>query len=569
MALLTDKEVDVTLAGLPPEERQMILELLSEVQERMLTPEKLREWDAKEIFPEAQIRELIGPDIGLQMLFIPEEYGGMGGGARDLAAFSEQMAKICLGVGTAFLVLHLGSDPILVAGTDAQKQKWLTKMVEEGSIVAYAVTEAEAGSNLSNLKTTATPVLDGGGTITGYRINGTKQFISNGGYADFLTVLAVAPEGPSFFIVEKTMDGFAAGKPEEKHGIRSSNTAPLTFDDVFVPAENLVGGVPGRGLSQANEVFGFTRLMVACCGMGAGVAALEKVVPYAKERVQFGSPLVEKQGYTHKLILPYVARLEAARAYIEEVCLRLDSGEKDLQVEGAVAKLFGTEVGNACADSAIQALGGYGYIREYDVEKIKRDVKITTIYEGTSEIQQLIVSTLRWRESVKLKGQFYDDLAAQLDAVHEAHCNLKGDVLAALARLVGRLFDEVHQTKLTRKQHIMFRLASMTTLVETGAALCAKAADVAASLPKFVDTQGVTVGLAIEPSARQEYLVLCARINAALCGQEAFVIANEILFGSGQWTVDEALSILTSSNFDFAASQTGLVSDMDLLRTKI
>ena len=193
-----------------------------------------------------------------------------------------------------------------------------------------------------------------------------------------------------------------------------------------MPVENLVGGVPGKGLIQANEVFGYTRLMVACFGLGGGVAALQKVIPYAKERIQFGSPLMEKQGYTHKLVLPYAAKLEAARAYIEEVAVRLDSGESDLQVEGAIAKLFATETGNACADAAIQALGGYGYIREYDVEKIKRDVKITTIYEGTSEIQQLIISTFRWRSSVQSKYEFYESLAAQMDAIAAEHAGPQG-----------------------------------------------------------------------------------------------------------------------------------------------
>ncbi len=546
-----EKEVEVTAAGLALEEREMILDLLAQVRERMLTPEKLREWDRGEIFPEAEIRELLGSEIGFQLLFIPEEYGGLGGGARDVAAFSEEMAKICLGVGTAFLAIHLGADPILVGGTADQKQKWLTKLAEEGSIVAYAVTEPEAGSNLSNLKTSATPVLDDAGAVIGYRLNGTKQFISNGGYADFLTVLAQTPDGPSFFIVEKAMPGFTPGRPEEKHGIRSSNTSALTFDDVFVPAENLVGGILGQGLAQSNEVFGYTRLMVACCGLGAGMAALEKVVPYARERVQFGTPLIEKQGYTHKLILPFVAKLEAARAYIEEVALRLDSGETDLQVEGSIAKLFATEVANACADAAIQALGGYGYTSEYDVEKIKRDVKITTIYEGTSEIQQLIISTFRWREAVRSKGLFYQSLAEQMDAVHQTRGDLKADVFASLARLLGRIFDEVHLAKLTRQQHIMFRLASLTTAVETGAALCRKVA------------QG------LDPHEKSVYLELSARINAALCAQEAFAIANEILYGSGYWSAADARTILEGSQFDYPASQTGLIPDMDLLRTRI
>jgi alkylation response protein AidB-like acyl-CoA dehydrogenase len=548
----TVSEGEVALAGLPLEERKMILDLISGIRQRMLSPEKLREYDAHEFFPEDVIRALLAPDIGLQLLFLPEEYGGLGGGARDVAAVSEALGKICLGVATGFFVIHLGTDPILAAGTEAQKQKWLGRLAEGNSIVAYAVTEAEAGSNLSNLKTTATPTKDDKGKLTGYLISGTKQFISNGGVADFLTVLAVTPEGPSFFIVEKTAHGFAAGKPEEKHGIRSSNTTPLTFDDVFVPADNLIGGVPGQGLNQANQVFGYTRLMVGAMGLGAGVAALDKVIAYAKDRVQFGSPLIEKQGYTHKLVLPFVAKLEAARAYIEEVAARLDAGESNLQLEGSIAKLYATEVANACADAAIQALGGYGYVREYDVEKIKRDVKITTIYEGTSEIQQLIISTMRWRSTVSSKGAVYETLAQQMDAVHSNHGDLKADVFAAILRLLNRLFDEVHQAKATRQQHVMFQLATLTSIAETGAALVNKTAR----------------GDGLTPEQR-EYLRLCARVDAALAAQAAFTIANEVLHGGGIWSLTEAEAIWQSAQFEYARSQSGLISDMDALRTKV
>jgi alkylation response protein AidB-like acyl-CoA dehydrogenase len=539
--------VGMTLAGLPQDEREMILGLLDQVRERMLTSDKLREWDAKEVFPEPKIRELLGPEIGLQLLFIPEEYGGMGGGARDMTAFTEAMAKICQGVATAFLAIHLGADPILVSATEEQKQKWLTRLAKGDAIVAYAVTESEAGSNLAGLKTTATPILDDAGAITGYRLNGSKQFISNGGYADFLTVLAQAPEGPSFFIVEKGMEGFAPGRAEEKHGIRSSNTSALIFDDVLVPVENLVGGIPGQGLTQANKVFGYTRLMVACFGLGAGVAALEKVIPYAKERVQFGSPIFDKQGYAHKLVLPYVVKLEAARAYIEEVAYRLDSGETDLQCEGAVAKLYATETGNACADAAIQALGGYGYMHEYDVEKIKRDVKITTIYEGTSEIMQLIVSTYRWRETVRSKGGFYETLAENVDQVHEAHPDIKADLFAAIVRMLNPLFDEIHKAKLTRQQHVMFQLAWLATLAETGAALYKK------------------VAAGADPE-KQDYLKLCARINTALVAREASAIAHEVIYGTGHWNAAAAQTILDKAPLDLAASQAGVITDMDLLR---
>jgi alkylation response protein AidB-like acyl-CoA dehydrogenase len=544
--------VEVALAGLPLEERQMILDLLSQLRQRLLTPDRLRTLDAEEVFPEQVIREMLGPEIGLQLLFIPEEYGGLGGGARDIAAVSEELAKICLGVATGFLAIHLGTDPILVGATDAQKEKWLTKLAEEGAIVAYAATEPEAGSNLSNVKTSATPVLNGQGVISGYTIDGTKQFISNGGFADFLTVLAQTPEGPSFFVVEKTMAGFKAGKPEEKHGIRCSNTAALTFDGVFVPVDNLVGGVPGKGLTQANQVFGYTRLMVAAFGLGAGVAALEKVVAFAKQRVQFGSALIEKQGYTHKLVLPYIAKLEAARAYIEDVATRLDSGETDLEVEGSLAKLYATEVANACADAAIQALGGYGYTREYDVEKIKRDVKVTTIYEGTSEIQQLIVSTRRWRTSVSSKGEFYESLARKMDAVHKERPDLKADTYAGIARLVRGLFEAIHEAKATRQQHIMFQTATLASVAEVGVALISK----------------IARGDALT-SGKLDYLKQCARIEAALAAQSAFTIANEILLGSGLWSDQEAQAIFESSGFDYRASQAGLIADMDFLRTMI
>ena len=275
------------------------------------------------------------------------------------------MAKICLGVATAFFAIQLGADPLLVGGTEEQKQKWLGAIAEGNSLVAYAVTEPEAGSNLAALKTSAEPVIGDDGKISGYRINGNKQFISTGGYADFITLLAKTPEGPAFFVVEKGTEGFFQDKGEEKHGIRASNTAPLSFDNVFVPVENLIGGVPGEGLKQANEVFGYTRLMVGAMGLGAGDAALDIVIPYAKDRIQFGSPLAEKQGYTHKLVVPNAVKLAAAEAHIEEVALRFDSGEKDLQVDGSIAKYFATETANKTADDAMQALGGYGYITEF------------------------------------------------------------------------------------------------------------------------------------------------------------------------------------------------------------
>ena len=256
------------------------------------------------------------------------------------------------------------------------------------------------------------------GRIVGYKINGNKQWISNGGIADAYTILANTPGGPSWFIVEKGAKGFTHDEPEDKHGIRLSNTAALALDDVYVDADRLHRRRGRPGTNQAQAVFGYTRLMVAAFGLGGGWAALDRAIPYSTKRIQAGAPLSEKQGYTHKLIVPNVARLEAARAYIEETAERIDAGEGSLNTEGAIAKYMATEAGNQAADASIQALGGYGYTHEYMVEKIKRDVRITTIYEGTSEIMEMTISRDRWQSHLKTRGQHYHEQAREFEALH-------------------------------------------------------------------------------------------------------------------------------------------------------
>jgi len=471
----SDTQQSAELQGLDAESRKLILDTLRQLRRKLLTKEKILEYDKNDIFPEDVIRKLLDPEIGLQLLFIPEAYGGIGGGARDCCLVTQEMAKICLGVATAFFAIQLGADPLLEAGTEEQKEKWLGKIADGEALVAYAVTEPDAGSNLAALQTSADPVENDNGELIGYNVNGNKQFISTGGYADFITLLAKTPEGPTFFVVEKGTKGYVQGKGEEKHGIRASNTSPLSFSDVFIPIENLIGGVPGKGLKQANAVFGYTRLMVASMGLGAGEAALNIVIPYAKERIQFGSPLSEKQGYTHKLVVPNAVRLEAADAYIEEVATRFDSGETDLEVEGSIAKYFATEAANKTADDAMQALGGYGYITEYEVEKIKRDVKITCIYEGTSEIQQNIISTFRWRTTRKTKGRYYADIQKEMETMEASMDDAGCRFYALAAKAVNEATNLAHDNRLTRKQYVMFALADMMTHLEVGVALARKA----------------------------------------------------------------------------------------------
>ena len=537
------------LQGLDPESRQMVVETVRQLKKKLLIKDKILEFDKKEVFPEETIRRMLEHDIGLQLLFIPEAYGGMGGGARDSCVVTFEMSKICLGIATAFLAIQLGSDPLIVGGTEEQKTKWLGAISEGNALVAYAVTEPGAGSNVASIKTKADPVSNEKGEIIGYKINGTKQFISTGGYADFITLLAKTPEGPTFFVVEKDTEGFERGKGEEKHGIRASNTSPLSFTDVFVPVENLIGGVPGKGLKQANEVFGYTRLMVGAMALGAGEAALDIVIPYAKERIQFGSPLAEKQGYTHKLVVPNAVRLEAATAYLDEVALRLDSGEKDLQVEGSIAKFFATESANKTLEDAMQALGGYGYISEYEVEKIKRDVKITCIYEGTSEIQQNIISTFRWKKTRKTNGDYYGSICSEMkkmdNAISDAGCRF----YALAAKALNDTIMLVHENRLIKEQYIMFALADMMTYLEVGASMARKADN----LTKTGD-----------PKA--EKIKVMSRIFANETTQLIAQNVLKILMGSGLFDQETVTDFMKSISYDqLTYSYQNVIKDMDIV----
>ena len=391
---------------------------LKDFAKKALPDEKLQELDARDECPMDIVRHMCSPDkLGIQLLFIPEEFGGFGGGAFDVYCVCEEMARIDLGIATAVLATFLGSDPITVGATPEQKKHWLTRIAEEGLLFAYGATEPNAGSDLGALESTADRIMQDG-RIVGYRINGSKQWISNGGIADAYTILANTPGGPSWFIVEKGTPGFKHDEPEDKHGIRLSNTAALSLTDVSVDADRLIGGVEGQGLIQAQAVFGYTRLMVAAFGLGGGWAALDRAIPYSSGRIQAGAPLSEKQGYTHKLIVPNVVRLEAARASIEETAERIDAGEGSLNTEGAIAKYMATEAGDLAADASIQALGGYGYTHEYMVEKIKRDVRITRIYEGTSEIMEMTISRDRWQLHLKTRGQHYHEQARKYETLH-------------------------------------------------------------------------------------------------------------------------------------------------------
>jgi len=455
---------------------KLSLKSLRDFGKKRLPDEVLIELDERDECPEDIVHYMCNPDqLGIQLLFIPEEYGGLGGSTFDVYLICEEMARIDLGVATSLFATFLGSDPITVGATPEQKKLWLSRIANEGVLFAYGATEPEAGSDLGSLKTTADRVMQDG-KVVGYKINGSKQWISNGGIADLYTVLANTPSGPSWFVVEKGAKGFTHDKPENKHGIRLSNTAALSLVDTYVDADRLIGGVEGQGLLQAQAVFGYTRLMVAAFGLGAGWSALDRAIPYSTKRIQAGSPLSEKQGYTHKLIVSNVVRLEAGRAFIEETAERIDAGEGSLNTEGAIAKYLSTEAGNSAAEASIQALGGYGYTHEYMVEKIKRDVRITTIYEGTSEIMEMTISRDRWQLHLKTRGQHYHERAKQAELLHAAHPNVGADVAALALHALAEVMEKARAGRLTRYQHILLRIGEWIAYAEASATLARRGA---------------------------------------------------------------------------------------------
>lgn len=532
------------MAGLDRETREMILDTLRQYAADRLTDDFLLKLDHDDRFPHEVLQELYDPNrLGLHLVFIPEEFNGLGGGAYDIYRVSELMASIDLGVATGVLATFLGSDPIRVGGTPEQQAYWMGRVADEALLMAYGATEPQAGSDLASMSTKAVPVVEDGVT-TGYHISGRKQWISNGGYADIYTILALAPGGPSWFVVEKGAEGFSTGKPEDKHGIRASNTAALFLENVYVPADRLIGGVEGRGLAQAQAVFGYTRLMVGAFGMGAGWSALKRAIRYSTERIQAGAPLSEKQGYTHKLIVPNAARLEAARSYIEWVAEQLDTGDHGLQTEGAVAKYMATEAGNRAAEDAIQALGGYGYTREYMVEKFKRDVRITIIYEGTSEIMEWTIARDRWQEHLKSRGGFYNNWAQRLDAAHKRDPQ-SGAATAALAlRALAVILERCRIDRLTRNQHVLFRLGELIAYAET-----------AAIFSERINTHP-SEATQLSGEARQALARIFARDAALKVATDGLRWA----IGAGQTDPNLAGSLNLPGIY---AAQAGLIEDMD------
>ncbi|MEN3013783.1 MAG: acyl-CoA dehydrogenase family protein [Endomicrobiia bacterium] len=365
------------------EEQKMIVDLTREIAEKVIKPVR-EHYDETEEFPWDVVRELAKAD--LMGVYIPEEYGGTGGKILDLVLVVEELSKVDGGIALALAATALGTLPILMFGNEYQKQKYLPDIAAGRKLAAFALTEPEAGSDAGAIKTTAK--LEG----DHYILNGTKCFITNGGEAEIYTVIAMTDKskgarGASAFIVEKGTPGFTFGKKEKKMGIRASTTRELIFDNCKVPKENLLGK-EGQGFMIAMKTFDMSRPGVAAQALGIAEGALEDAIKYAKERKQFGQPIISFQAIQH-MIADMATEIEAAKCLLYQVAKTIDAHPEERHTKiSAMCKLFCSDIAMKVTIDALQIFGGYGYMREYPMEKRVRDAKITQIYEGTNQIQR-------------------------------------------------------------------------------------------------------------------------------------------------------------------------------------
>ena len=364
------------------EEQQMIIETAREIAQKKILPVR-EHYDREGIFPWDVIEALAEADMC--GLYIPEEFGGMGGGVLELCLATEELSKVCGGISLALAATALGTFPILLHGSEAQKKKYLPDIASGKKLAAFGLTEANAGSDALGMKTTAK--LDG----DHYVINGTKQWITNGENAEIYTVFAKTnpakgARGISCFIVEKGTPGFTFGKHEDKMGIRASSTTELIFQNCRVPKENILEK-EGMGSIVAIHTLNYSRPGVGSQALGIAAGALEDAVKYSRERVQFGQAISSFQAVQH-MLANMATEIEAARALLYATARTIDAGEKSFAKESAMTKLFCSDVAMKVTVDAVQVMAGYGYMREYPMEKRMRDAKITQIYEGTNQIQR-------------------------------------------------------------------------------------------------------------------------------------------------------------------------------------
>lgn len=377
------------------EQQVMIRDLARQVAEEKIRPVAAK-YDETEEFAWEIVKVLADSD--LFGVYIPEAYGGLGGGVMEICIVAEELSRACGGIALGFAGTALGTYPIRLYGNDEQKKRFLPGIAKGKRLAAFCITEAEAGSDVGSIRTTAKK--EG----NHYILNGTKQWITNAGEAEVYTVIAMTDKskgarGASAFIVEKGTKGLDFGKKEKKLGIRASATREVIFTDCKVPAENVLSK-EGMGFIVAMKTFDNSRPGVAAQALGIAQGALDLAVDYARKRIQFEQPISSFQAIQH-MLADMATEIEAARALVYATARMVDSGAKNISKESSMAKLYASDVAMKVTVDAVQIFGGYGYMRDYPIEKFMRDAKITQIYEGTNQIQRNIIAANLIKESLK------------------------------------------------------------------------------------------------------------------------------------------------------------------------
>ncbi|MBX5457718.1 MAG: acyl-CoA dehydrogenase [Thermogemmatispora sp.] len=375
----------MAVSHLSPEEEELIAAIREIATERVAP--RAAEIDRTGEFP-WDMKELLAQQDIYAMPF-PVEYGGLGSTKLAVVRAIEELSRCCATTGLLLAVQQLGAMPILLAGSEEQKRKYLPPLARGEWLAAFGLTEAGSGSDAAAMRTVAVRKGDR------YILNGSKRFITNGGLAQVNTVFALTDpqagtRGISAFIVERDFPGFAVGRVEDKMGIKGSQTAELIFNDCEVPAENLIGR-EGEGFRIAMRTLDRTRPGIGAQAVGIAQGALDLAVSYSKQRVQFGRPIAENQGIQF-MLADMATKVEAARLLVYNVAEMIDRGEERFTMYSSMAKMFASDIAMQVTSDAIQILGGYGYMKEYPAERMLRDAKITQIYEGTNQIQRLVIA---------------------------------------------------------------------------------------------------------------------------------------------------------------------------------
>ena len=368
------------------DDEQMLIEAIQEIAREQVAP-RAAEIDHTSQFP-WDMKELLAQQDILAMLF-PDEYGGIGSSELAVVMAIEELARYCATTSLILAVQQLGSLPIMLVGNEQQKSKYLPPLASGEWLAAFGLTEAGSGSDAAAMQTFAVRKSDK------YILNGSKRFITNGGLAQVNSIFAitdpkVGTRGISAFIVEKDFPGFSVGRIEEKMGIKGSQTAELIFTDCEVPAENLLGR-EGDGFKFAMMTLDRTRPGVAAQAVGISQGALDLALSYAKQRIQFKKPIADNQGIQF-MLADMATKVEAARLLVYNAAEMIDRGEPNFGKYSAMAKLYASDIAMEVTGDAVQILGGYGYMKEYPAERMMRDAKITQIYEGTNQIQRMVIA---------------------------------------------------------------------------------------------------------------------------------------------------------------------------------